>query len=131
MGRLSIDATFLIDLQRERRRGVQGPAYDLLRSRSDDLIVTSSVAWGEFLEGFESMEDSRIVALERSLSFLALTATTSKIYAVLARRLRMQGQMIGSNDLWIGAASIEHSLPLITRNVEHFKRLPDLRVVEY
>lgn len=131
MGRLSIDTTFLIDLQRERRKGEEGVAYGLLRSRSDDMIVTSSVAWGEFLEGFESMEDDRIAALEESLSVLVQTATTSKIYAVLARRLRMQGQMIGSNDLWIGAASIEHSLPLVTRNVEHFKRLPDLRLVEY
>ena len=131
MGRLSIDTTFLIDLQRERRKGEQGPAYQLLDSRRGDTIAASSVVWGEFLEGFESMEDGRIGALEESLSILVQTVTTARIYAGLARRLRAQGLMIGANDLWIGSASIEHSLPLATRNVDHFGRLPSLRLIEY
>ena len=131
MGRLSIDTTFLIDLQRERRSGKNGPAIELLNSRRDDLLMVSSVAWGEFLEGFASMEDARISALEEGVTVLAQTATTSKIYAGIARRLRGEGRLIGANDLWIGASSIEHSLPLVTRNAEHFKRLPNLQLIEY
>ena len=35
---------------------------------------------------------------------------------------------IGQNDLWIAAASIAFNKPLITRNLRHFDRIPDLRV---
>ena len=35
---------------------------------------------------------------------------------------------IGQNDLWIAAASIAFNKPLITRNLRHFPRIPDLRV---
>lgn len=93
--------------------------------------MVSSVAWGEFLEGFENIEDERVAALEEGVSVLALTSATAKIYAGVTRRLLAEGRLIGANDLWIGASSIEHSLPLVTRNVEHFRRLPNLQLIEY
>ncbi len=131
MGRLSFDTTFLIDLQRERRKGQPGPACRFLDAHRSDSIEISSVVWGEYLEGFESVDDERIAKLQEALTVLVQTATTSRIYAALARKLRSDGLLIGSNDLWIGAASLEHAIPLVTKNAEHFRRLPGLRLIEY
>jgi predicted nucleic acid-binding protein len=43
----------------------------------------------------------------------------------------MRGTLIGSNDLWIAATALEHSLPLVTRDIDHFRRIPDLQLIGY
>lgn len=35
------------------------------------------------------------------------------------------------HDLWIAVGALEHDLPLLTRNVAEFARVPKLRVVNY
>jgi tRNA(fMet)-specific endonuclease VapC len=39
--------------------------------------------------------------------------------------------LIGTNDLWIGCTARAANLPLVTRNTEHFSRIPGLQVVAY
>lgn len=52
-------------------------------------------------------------------------------YGELYRYLRRRGSLIGTNDLWIAATALVHGMPLVTRNVEHFERVPGLELVEY
>ena len=47
------------------------------------------------------------------------------------RYLRDNGRLIGSNDMWIAATALAHGLPVVTRNVAHFRRVPDLEVLSY
>jgi predicted nucleic acid-binding protein len=42
-----------------------------------------------------------------------------------------QGLLIGTNDLWIAATAIAHTVPLVTGNDRHFSRVPDLDVRTY
>lgn len=35
---------------------------------------------------------------------------------------------IGQNDLWMAAVSVALGKPLLTRNIRHFRSIPDLRV---
>ena len=49
----------------------------------------------------------------------------------IVRHLRQAGLLIGANDLWIAAVALEHSLPLVTDNISHFGRIPDLQVLGY
>jgi tRNA(fMet)-specific endonuclease VapC len=51
----------------------------------------------------------------------------ARTYVTLARSNRL----IGPNDLWIAAAALEHSVPLLTRNAEEFRRIEGLEVVAY
>jgi predicted nucleic acid-binding protein len=39
--------------------------------------------------------------------------------------------LIGANDLWIAATGLAYRLPIVTRNVEHYRRVPNLRVITY
>jgi tRNA(fMet)-specific endonuclease VapC len=50
---------------------------------------------------------------------------TAHHYAALYARLRKAGTPIPTNDLWIAALAIEHSLILYTRDV-HFDRIPSI-----
>ena len=39
--------------------------------------------------------------------------------------------LIGANDLWIGAAGLAYGIPVVTRNLDHFRRIPRLEVISY
>ncbi len=36
-----------------------------------------------------------------------------------------------TNDLWIAACAMQHAMPVVTRNVHEFSRIPGLRLVTY
>lgn len=130
--RLSIDTTFLIDLQRERsgqRR--EGPALRLLNRYTDAELFLSVVAFAEFAEGFSTMDDPLILAVRSHHTLLPVDDQTARRYAGEARSLRSRGLLIGANDLWIGCSSLRYGLPLVTADVEEFKRLAGLEVIGY
>jgi len=130
--RLSLDTTFLIDLQRERSKGKEGgPAHRFLERSADAELFLSTVALGEFAEGFSSAEHPLVQLVRRQHVPLPVDERTALIYAGLVRELRARGLLIGTNDLWIGASSLRYQLPIVTANEEHFRRIDGLEVLSY
>ncbi|MCH7565036.1 MAG: type II toxin-antitoxin system VapC family toxin [Gemmatimonadetes bacterium] len=131
-GRVALDTTFLIDLQRERARGdAEGAAHRFLAADPGLELHLSTVALGEFAEGFED-EDHPVLRVVRELHvLLPVDEATALTYGGLTRGLRRQGRLIGTNDLWIAAASVRHGLPLVTANPAEFGRVNGLQVVAY
>lgn len=56
---------------------------------------------------------------------------TCWVYGQTYRYLRANGLLIGANDLWIAARALTADLPVVTRDEEHFRRVPGLRVMGY
>lgn len=130
--RLSVDTTFLIDLQRERsRKDGRGPAHRFLEGSPDAELYLSTVALGEFAEGFSTTEHPVVRTVRRQHALLPVDTETAHAYAGVVRELRSRGLLIGTNDLWIGASSLRHGLPIVTANVGHFRRIDGLEVLEY
>ena len=57
-----------------------------------------------------------------------LTDDVAAHYGELRAHLARTGQIIGSNDLWIGVHTRSVGATLMTSNVRGFMRIPDLRV---
>lgn len=132
MERLALDTTFLIDLQNERRRrGKHRGATSFLKANATAELSLPSVALGEYLEGFDDPEGDAAQALVLPLRILDVTTEVARVYASTTRALRASVQLIGSNDLWIGCTAKAANLPLVTRNVEPFRRIPGLSVIGY
>ena len=133
MARLSIDTSFLIDLQRERSTGRErdGAAHAFLRGVPDAELFLPAVALGEYAERFAARDDPQVQIVRDGHTVLALDEDTALVYASVARRLREAGTLIGANDLWIGCTSLRHELPVVTANVAHFRRIPGLAVMPY
>lgn len=130
--RLSLDASFLIDLQRERRKDeTEGAAHRFLSRAPDTELFLSVVALGEFAEGFASAAHPIVEAVRGQHTLLPIDEETALIYSAAVRELRSRGNLIGTNDLWIGASSLRYGLPLVTSNTEHFGRLDGLEVIGY
>lgn len=131
-GRVALDTTFLIDLQRERRRGDgQGPAQRFLERDRELRLHLPAVALGEFAEGFEDPGHPVLQACRELHVLLEVDEETALHYGRITRSLRREGRLPGSNDLWIAATALRHELPLVTRDGEHFGRVEGLEILGY
>lgn len=130
-GRLSLDTSFLIDLQREKASGEPGAAHTLLEQDPEVELFVSAVALGEFAEGFDD-PDHPVLRMVRELHvLLPVDEGTALAYGRITRELRSDDRSIGSNDLWIAATSLRHRLPLATADAAGFGRVRGLDVVAY
>ena len=132
MGRqLILETTFLIDLEREHHRGKPGPAVEFLEANGDARLYLSFVVAGELAAGISMRDRARWEAFLAPLYVLPSTPEVSWQYGRAYRHLHDNGRLIGANDLWIAATGLAHRMPVVTRNVEHFRRVPDLEVESY
>lgn len=124
-----VDTSFLIDVQRELRRSRRSrPAHRWLSQHLGVELALSSVAMGEFAEGFDDTDHPIVQAIARSHRLLPVDHGVALAYSRIARTMRLQGQLIGANDLWIAATALHHRLPLLTANEKDFARVPGLVV---
>lgn len=128
---LIAETTFLVDLERERRRGEAGPAQRFLVGHGDDrLYVTFTIA-GELAAGVSLAERSTWEEFLAPFHVIPSTPDVCWEYGRAFRHLQRTGRLIGANDLWIAATAVAHDLPVVTANVEHYHRVPGLEVLSY
>jgi tRNA(fMet)-specific endonuclease VapC len=127
-----LDSTFLVDMERERRRGDVGAAIRFLRANEDvPFAITFTIAgelaagrslgldrekWERFIQPFRLYDYSSDVAWHFGQAF---------------RQLQRDGLMIGTNDLWIAATALTNRVPVVTRNDHEFSRIKGLKVIAY
>ena len=123
--RLALDTNRYTDL-------VRGEASVADRVRQADEVWLPFVVLGELRAGFAAgaQEATNEAMLRRFLfkpgvGILYADDQTTHHYASIRRQLRRQGTPIPTNDMWIAALVLQHSLVLLTRDT-HFAALPQL-----
>lgn len=123
-----VDSDVLID-------GLTGvpAALDLFARLRHRGLAVSIVSHGEVFEGaFKAPEPhARLAQFRAYLADFAMVPLTDPVMETLARvraDLRRGGRLISDLDLLIAATAIHHDLTLITRNVRHFERIPELAI---
>jgi len=128
---LILETSFLIDFERENNRGVPGPALAFLEAHEDArLYITFTVA-GELAAGISLADRARWEEFIAPFHILASSADVAWEYGRAYRYLQGNRLLIGANDLWIAATGVAYRMPIVTRNVEHYRRVPDLQVATY
>lgn len=126
-----LETTFLVDLERERRGARVGAAHEFLRGHEDWSLCITDVVAGELAMGVSLGERPLWEEFVGPFRILPSTLEADWQYARAATYLERNGLAIGSNDLWIAAVALASDLPVVTRNLDHFRRVPGLRVVAY
>lgn len=126
-----LDTNFLVALERETRRRKPGDATNfLLQSPAEDFCVTPTIE-GEMACGVSLSNRTAWETLLRPFRLLLITREVAWRYGEVYRHLAESGKLIGTNDLWIAAAGLAHSLPVVTRNLDEFRRVPGLTVIAF
>lgn len=127
-----LDTAFLIDVLNAN------PAAEQRRNDLDERgdAAASAVSVFELAEGahlsdrtedeleaiLEFLSRLRVVPIDRDVALLA-----GELSASLIRR----GERIETEDVLIAATALTTEQPVLTRNVDHFERIPDLVVESY
>ena len=126
-----LETTFLVALDREISRGINGAAQQFLEHHADErLFITFTIA-GELAAGPRLEDRQSWEALVSPFRLLEINRDVCWEYGKAYRYLRDNGLSIGANDLWIAATGLAHGAAVVTRNERHYRRVPGLRVVTY
>ena len=132
MGRsLILETSFLIDLEREHHRGAPGAAVAFLEANGDARLYLPFIVAGELAAGTSLADRARWEAFLAPFYVLASSPDVSWEYGRAYRYLQDNGRLIGGNDLWIAAIALAYRMPVVTRHVEHYRRVPGLEVEAY
>ncbi len=106
-----------------------GPAVrGYLRARR---LATSSVTAFELWRGATTDQDrSDVRSVLQAMRLYALDERGARKAAEVWQALKERGENIGERDTLIAGICLAVGLPLLTRNVKHFRRVRGLRLAE-
>jgi predicted nucleic acid-binding protein len=111
------------------KRGVPEAAEII---RHVPLIGISSVVLGELLAGFAAgtrgtenrRELEQFLGSDR-VQLLAVDRATAEYYATVYQQLKRKGRPIPTNDIWLSATALQHSLAVFSYD-NHFESVDDV-----
>jgi tRNA(fMet)-specific endonuclease VapC len=94
-------------------------------------LATTAINRFELLAGAASPRQIKLIGdLLTVVPILVLDADAADMAAALLRELQKRGQTIGMGDSLIAGIVLARKAALLTRNLRHFGRVPDLPLVE-
>jgi predicted nucleic acid-binding protein len=111
------------------------PAYlTWLMTIAREEQFTSAVTIGELYKG-AYLSQARIRHLTNidqrvlpAVTILPYDVAIARVFGDISARLETAGTMLADADLQIAATALYHGLELVTGNLRHFERLPNLRL---
>lgn len=103
-----------------------------LNTLSREQQYTSSIVISELYKGaYRSPKRKQFIVqiitkILPILTILPFDGNTAQIYGQISAELEQAGQILAHPDLQIAATAIQHKLELVTGNIRHFARVPNL-----
>jgi tRNA(fMet)-specific endonuclease VapC len=122
------------DTLSEVMKGVDTAVQDNARQylRAFGHFTFSLITRYEILRGLKARRATRQIARfeQRCQQSVVLPITDEIIIqaADLYALLHQEGQLISDADILIAATALRHNLVMVTENVDHFRRIPGLRI---
>jgi len=128
---LILDTNFIVTAERESKRGMTTMIDRFFAAYSSETFFITFTIAGELACGRSAAPKQDWEKLCRPYPILPWTNDVSWKYGEIYRLLAANGQLIGTNDLWIAATASVNGMGVVTNNVEEFKRVPGLAVLSY
>ena len=123
-----VDTDIIIDYLRK----IEPQAEVFKKLYIEGRILFTSVSAYELRVGSEQTKRHiKLQTLFQSETTLALDLDSAIHAGKLLTILRAKGQEISPGDILIAGICISNNLPLLTRNAEHFGRIPNLQLFSF
>jgi len=126
---------FDTDAISELLRPKPNPAYlKWVKTIPREDQFTSAVCVGELFKGaFRSTaQDRHLKNIEErilpAVTVLPFDVATARVFGEIRAELEAKGLILPDADLQIAATAIHHALELVTGNIRHFQRIPQLKL---
>lgn len=131
-----LDTSFCIDLLREQHRHENGPATIKLSQMGDSpvfisLFVLCELQAGARLSKIPEQELHKVSVFSGLVQVIYPDSTFAVVYGEIEAYLRKAGTSIPTMDLLIAATAKQYGIPIITRDLTHFKKVPELVIEPY
>jgi len=125
-----LDTDFIVALLR-RRTEAEG-RLEQYASRGQSVSTTTITACELYRGAYRSRDREKEVAkvssILRSINSLTLTDESCMIFGRLSSHPELTGRPVGDLDLLIASIVLTANETLVTKNVRHFSRVPNLRL---
>ena len=112
------------------RLGKEPAQRPLARFADSHLFITPTIA-GEFASGFGLAERTVWARFLAPFGVLQIDNDVAWHFGTIYRHLQQNGMLIGANDVWTAAAAQAYGCPVVSRDTDHYRRVPDLDIVGY
>ena len=124
-----IDTDILIDFLKQKEYAVKK-----IKELKDinNFLATTSVNSFELFRGVIKSENIDSIkplnVLFSSLKIYNYNLSSSKKAAEILENLKSKGELLDLADIMIASIAITNDEPLLTNNINHFKRIPELKL---
>lgn len=107
---------------------------DWLKAIPRDAQFTSAVTVGELFKGAyrSAAKERHLKNIEErvlpAVTILPYDLSTARVFGMIRAELERSGNILPDADLQIAATALYHDLELVTGNLRHFQRVPNLRL---
>ncbi len=107
------------------------PGVDIVSKLiSQEEAALTSISVFELYAGIEGKRRlNQIEILIRDLTIFSLDVIEAVIAGKIYTQLKSKGQLIGTHDILIAAICLANGLPLYTKNVSHFSKIEDIKIL--
>jgi len=121
-----VDTDVIIDFFRDI-----SPAADVFsKLLSLEKAAITAISVFELYAGVEGSKRLRqIEILVQQITILPLNTIEAAIAGRIYTQLKTNGKLVGTHDILIAAICIANNLPLYTKNVAHFSKIKDIRLL--
>ena len=125
-----LDTDLIVDYLRKRRPG--STFYKKLQ-QTKELKITEITVFELFLGAFMSPKAAKrteeVESILHHKEILTLGKEGGKLVGQIGAKLKARGEPIEIRDLLIAAICLHYKIPLATRNIKHFQRIPNLSLL--
>ena len=126
-----LDTSTVIDVLRFHRESLLNFELTPIQDIAISSIVAHELLQGAQATGSGSTSKKLLVAFLATIDVLPFRSTEAEVSAEISYHLKSKGIPIGSIDPFIAAQAISERAVLVTRNAKHFKRVPNLHMVDW
>ena len=128
-----LDTTILIDIVKNNPKAIQ-KYKEIINNDQDIWIAAPSIT--EIILGLSSIhakkdEETKVIDTINKCHILDITKEVAMKAGYIEKSLKENGNSIGIIDALISATAILNNRKIITKNIKHFEKVPELRVEDY